>query len=310
MGSLSPVKEILMQIRPKFLKFPLSDPLSFSAQRVIHADQGSITATMAQAQPDVAAKRQVSESALLHLHAQIVEYNMLGHGAKFFDAPSSSAALSGDSNPGDDDIDDSDKDAGTTGEKEEQGRHEKKSKSTSKSQKGADGGLQQAAKWRRLEALGQDIGRRLAERHAHYRDRMEQDLEKVKFICKDFWESTFRKQVDVLRTNHRGLYVLTDNNFPWLASVCPPKTSSSTGTNRSAAEVQKGQKQKQKQAMEQDVPNDVSRLSVEDFIVLPCGIICGALTRLGLRCRVTADLFPMDEAGYRVSFNVQLVSSN
>lgn len=264
---------------------------------------------MAQAQPDVAAKRQVSESALLHLHAQIVEYNMLGHGAMFFDAPPSSAAVPGDSNPEDDDADDEGKDAGTTGEKDERGGQDTKSKSTSKSQKGGGGGLQQAAKWRRLEALGQNIGRRIAERHAHYHDRMEQDLEKVKFICKDFWESTFRKQVDVLRTNHRGLYVLTDNNFPWLASICPPKTSSSTSTNGSA-QAQKGQKTKQKQAMEQDTPDGVSRLSAEDLIVLPCGIICGALTRLGLRCRVTADLFPMDEAGYRVSFNVQLVSSN
>lgn len=265
---------------------------------------------MAQAQPDVAAKRQVSESALLHLHAQIVEYNMLGHGAKFFDAPRSSAAVPADGNLGDDDADDDTKDAGTTGEKDERGQQDKKSTSRSKSQKsGGGGGLQQAAKWRRLEALGQDIGRRIAERHAHYRDRMEQDLEKVKFICKEFWESTFRKQVDVLRTNHRGLYVLTDNNFSWLASVCPPKTSSSTSADGST-QAQKGQKPKQKQAMEQDTPDVVSRLTAEDLIVLPCGIICGALTRLGLRCRVTADLFPTDDAGYRVSFNVQLVSSN
>lgn len=147
-------------------------------------------------------------------------------------------------------------------------------------------GLQLSAKRRRIEALGQDIGRRLAERHAHYRDRMEQDLEKVKFVCKDFWESTFGKQIDVLRTNHRGLFVLTDNNFRWLGNVSVPRN----------------------QAGNAHLDSPKSLLSVEDFVVLPCGIICGTLTRLGLRCRVTADLYPnTDTDGFRVSFNVQLI---
>lgn len=114
---------------------------------------------------------------------------------------------------------------------------------------------------------------RLAERHAHYRDSLDQDLDMVKFICKDFWDATFCKHIDVLRTNHRGLYVLTDNNFHWMSSVCP--TAAHPG-------------------------------SAEDYIVFPCGIICGALTRLGMRCRVTADLFP-SSPGYRCSFNVQLI---
>jgi hypothetical protein len=35
----------------------------------------------------------------------------------------------------------------------------------------------------------------------------------IKFICKDLWTLVFRKQVDNLKTNHRGVYVLTDNAF-------------------------------------------------------------------------------------------------
>jgi len=38
-------------------------------------------------------------------------------------------------------------------------------------------------------------------------------LEAVKFVCKDVWISLYDKQIDNLRTNHRGVYVLHDNAF-------------------------------------------------------------------------------------------------
>ena len=38
-------------------------------------------------------------------------------------------------------------------------------------------------------------------------------LETVKFVCKDVWIALYDKQVDNLRTNHRGVYVLHDNAF-------------------------------------------------------------------------------------------------
>lgn len=44
-------------------------------------------------------------------------------------------------------------------------------------------------------------------------------LETVKFICKDVWIALYDKQVDNLRTNHRGVYVLHDNAFRPLARV-------------------------------------------------------------------------------------------
>lgn len=180
---------------------------------------------------------QIAPSVFSLLHAEIVDYNLRGSGARFYDPPEDTAS------------------------KADQ----------------ADGSstVVVAAKRKRLEALGQAVGLRLAEFHAHQREMPDQDLDIVKFICKDFWEATFRKQIDVLRTNHRGLFVLTDNNFPWLTSV--ESTSSHPG-------------------------------KPEEYVVFPCGIICGALTRLGLRCRVTADLFPTSP-GYRCSFNVQLVQS-
>jgi hypothetical protein len=41
----------------------------------------------------------------------------------------------------------------------------------------------------------------------------------IKFICKDLWHVLFRKQIDNLKTNHRGTFVLTDNKFPALARM-------------------------------------------------------------------------------------------
>jgi len=38
-------------------------------------------------------------------------------------------------------------------------------------------------------------------------------LDVIKFVCKDLWAALWDKQVDNLRTNHRGVYVLQDNTF-------------------------------------------------------------------------------------------------
>lgn len=136
---------------------------------------------------------------------------------------------------------------------------------------------------RRLEAVGQDVGMRLAEHYVLDRDRLSTDLDVVKFICKEFWELTFKKQVDILRTNHRGLYVLTDNNFRWLSKVSRPAEGDELGKHPG---------------------------HLEDYLVFPCGLICGALTRLGVRCRVSADMSAVPlPASYKCSFSVQVISS-
>lgn len=40
-------------------------------------------------------------------------------------------------------------------------------------------------------------------------------LELFKFLCKEFWNLVFGKQIDNLKTNHRGVYVLHVLDFPW-----------------------------------------------------------------------------------------------
>ncbi|KAJ3197240.1 Trafficking protein particle complex subunit 6B, partial [Entophlyctis luteolus] len=85
----------------------------------------------------------------------------------------------------------------------------------------------------KLEAAGYRVGMALIERLvlpartlvARDRQRFTDNLDIVKFICKDYWLALFNKQIDNLKTNHRGVYVLTDNSFLWLARMSAPVSS-------------------------------------------------------------------------------------
>ncbi|BDA43192.1 Trafficking protein particle complex subunit 6B [Coccomyxa sp. Obi] len=117
-----------------------------------------------------------------------------------------------------------------------------------------------------IEAIGFRVGRQLAERYTANRARLGEPLEVIKFICKEFWAAVFRKQVDNLRTNHRGTFVLKDAAFRWLSklSVEPLPPGVPAG------------------------PNPVAELA-RDYLVLPCALIRGALVHLGVESTVTAD---------------------
>ncbi|WFC96936.1 hypothetical protein MBRA1_003602 [Malassezia brasiliensis] len=65
----------------------------------------------------------------------------------------------------------------------------------------------------RMEAVGAHVGGALMERLAPDRARSTQTLERVKFVCKELWTALWDKQVDNLRTNHRGVFVLHDASF-------------------------------------------------------------------------------------------------
>ena len=51
------------------------------------------------------------------------------------------------------------------------------------------------------------------------RPRPQTPLDSIKFVCKDLWPLLFRKQIDNLKTNHRGVFVLTDQRFQPLSRV-------------------------------------------------------------------------------------------
>ncbi|ODV59812.1 Trs33p [Ascoidea rubescens DSM 1968] len=93
----------------------------------------------------------------------------------------------------------------------------------------------------------------------------------MKFICRDVWKKLYDKQMDNLRTNHRGTFVLIDSNFKDLTRM-----SSSKGINDTI-------------------------IKCKPYVWFPCGIIRGILSSLDIDSTVNFEItkFPS------VTFNVQ-----
>nr|XP_012616892.1 trafficking protein particle complex subunit 6A isoform X1 [Microcebus murinus] len=65
-----------------------------------------------------------------------------------------------------------------------------------------------------LEGTGFRVGQALGERLP--RETFREELDVLKFLCRDLWVAVFQKQMDGLCTNHQGTYILQDNSFPLL----------------------------------------------------------------------------------------------
>ena len=123
----------------------------------------------------------------------------------------------------------------------------------------------------RLENMGYEVGYRLSESLSVDAKLLGSDpLDVVKFICKEFWLYCFRKKIDKLQTNHRGVFVLSDHDFKWLDRYCPE--------------------------------DEVSVAAAGRMMRFPCGLLRGALANLGLTSIVSADF----SAHPIVNFNCKL----
>ncbi|OAX81138.1 hypothetical protein ACJ72_04521 [Emergomyces africanus] len=121
----------------------------------------------------------------------------------------------------------------------------------------------------RLETLGFRVGQGLAERFSRDRPRFTDNLDVIKFLCKDFWTILFRKQIDNLKTNHRGVYVLTDNAFR------PFTRMSMSNRNEAIAKAQ-------------------------SYLWFPCGIIRGGLSSMGINATVQAESSDLPGATFQI----------
>ncbi|MQM04431.1 hypothetical protein Taro_037225 [Colocasia esculenta] len=116
---------------------------------------------------------------------------------------------------------------------------------------------------------------RITERYAMERPRFTDNLEAIKFICKEFWSELFKKQIDNLKTNHRGTFVLQDNRFRWLTRISIDQSPESLDTPQiDSSTLSADNKAAQATSM---------------HLYFPCGIIRGALSNLGIPCAVSAD---------------------
>ncbi|KAI5928632.1 transport protein particle component [Camillea tinctor] len=121
----------------------------------------------------------------------------------------------------------------------------------------------------RLEALGYRVGLGLVERFSRDRPRFNDTLDAIKFVCKDLWMLVFKKQVDNLKTNHRGVYVLTDNSFRPLSRM---------SSNPGGQAVAKAQ----------------------PYLWFPCGILRGALAAMGIAATVQAETNELPGAVFQI----------
>ncbi|GBE78567.1 NO signaling/Golgi transport ligand-binding domain-containing protein [Sparassis latifolia] len=122
----------------------------------------------------------------------------------------------------------------------------------------------------RLEAIGMHVGANLTERLCHDRPLFSDTLDAVKFICKDLWAACWDKQVDNLRTNHRGIYVLQDNAFKPISRI--------SGWE--------GREDAQKKA--------------KLYVAMPAGIIRGALSRLGFQSAVVPEVTALPQCTFQL----------
>ncbi|KAK9239089.1 transport protein particle component [Lipomyces kononenkoae] len=126
------------------------------------------------------------------------------------------------------------------------------------------------AVFKHVEGLGYRVGQGLVERFSQDRPRFANVLDVMKFICKDLWHLIFRKQIDNLKTNHRGVYVLTDNSFRLLMRMSTEAGGLDTITR------------------------------VQPYLWFPCGVLRGALANLGVQATVIAETTALPVAVFHV----------
>ncbi|KAK5648613.1 hypothetical protein RI129_003505 [Pyrocoelia pectoralis] len=118
-----------------------------------------------------------------------------------------------------------------------------------------------------LEYIGFSVGYKIIERLTREMPRFKDELDTMKFICTDFWSAIYKKQMDNLRTNHQGVYVLQDNEFKFL-------TRMSNG----------------KQYLD----------LAPRYVAFTCGVIRGSLANLGIHCLVTAEVQNMPACKFHI----------
>ncbi|KAF2854122.1 transport protein particle component [Plenodomus tracheiphilus IPT5] len=147
------------------------------------------------------------------------------------------------------------------------------------------------AVFHRLESLGYRVGLGVVERFSRDAPRPTAPLDVIKFLCKDLWTLLFRKQIDNLKTNHRGIYVLTDNTFKPLTRMSFD-TKKFDATMQAALVAQTGDV-----ALGRDAN---SQARVQPFLYFPAGLIRGCLASLGITATVTAESAALPGATFQI----------
>lgn len=119
----------------------------------------------------------------------------------------------------------------------------------------------------KLESIGYNTGLRLAELISYNENTdMTNGLELlnvIKFICRDVWKEVYGKQIDNLRTNHKGTFVLIANQFKPFDSFDEHK-------------------------------------NCKLWLNLPCGLIRGVLKSFGVESAVSAEITKFPSVSFSI----------
>lgn len=118
-----------------------------------------------------------------------------------------------------------------------------------------------------LEYIGYTAGYRMIERLTRDCPRFKDELDTMKFICTNYWTSIYKKEIDNLRTNHQGVYVLQDNGFRFLQRI-----------SNSSQFLEHAPK----------------------HVAFTCGMIRGSLENLGIKSTVTAEVQTTPSVKFRI----------
>eukprot|EP00127_Corallochytrium_limacisporum_P006344 Clim_evm55s225 gene=Clim_evmTU55s225 len=122
----------------------------------------------------------------------------------------------------------------------------------------------------KLEYMGYKVGLSLAQKLSLNRPSTMNQLECIKLICRDVWQTCFNKPIDNLRTNHKGTYVLQDNDLSLF------------------------------------IPLATGRQYIEEaasLLALPCGIIRGVLFALRYNAVVRAELSELPACSFELTLD-------
>ncbi|KAK0534790.1 hypothetical protein OC835_002563 [Tilletia horrida] len=122
----------------------------------------------------------------------------------------------------------------------------------------------------RMETIGFHVGANIAQRLAGLRPPLMSTLDVLKFVCKELWTTVWEKQVDNLRTNHRGVYVLQDNAFKPLLRMSTAQGQSETARQSKA------------------------------HLAYPIGIVRGALAQMGVPASVVAEANQLPQCVFHI----------
>lgn len=149
-----------------------------------------------------------------------------------------------------------------------------------------------------IDGVGYNVGVRLSERLTKETAWYNEQLDIIKYVCKEIWSVVFKKQIDKLQTNYKGVYVLHDSALRSITRITPLSSTATqdqpaaTGSNTPVT------------ATDISVTNVGSDSLADEYKLMSsfaCGVIRGCLHNLGMSCTVKCEITKPPAAQFTIT---------